>query len=240
MKRSVTAVLTGIGVVVAVMLTLALWVRVAAPRPEDYPTSLSGERATRSYDFTGFTGVDMSGQWQVTLVRGDAWAVEVSYPTELERFMTVRREGDALVLGHEFRTGPWSDFGSNERLAVSARVVMPALKDLDLSGASKVDLSGFDGAELEIDASGASSIEGKDSRYDTLELSMSGAGSTDLSGVTITDARVDISGANAITLRMAGGSLSGSLSGASRLRYFGTVARLDVDTSGIAGVEHRD
>ena len=117
---------------------------------------------------------------------------------------------------------------------------MPALEDVELSGASKLELSGFEGSALDIDASGASSIEGKDSRYDKLELSMSGAGSADLSGVTTTDAHVDLSGAQNVTLRMAGGSLSGDLSGASRLEYFGTAARVDVDTSGFAGVEHRE
>jgi len=39
---------------------------------------------------------------------------------------------------------------------------------------------------------------------------------------------------------MAGGSLSGDLSGASNLEYFGTVASQDVDTSGFAKVAHRD
>ena len=100
MKRSVAAVVTAIGIVAALMLALALWVRVAAPSRDELPRNPSGERATRSYDFAGFTGIETSGQWQVTLVRGDAWAVEVSYPAELERFMAVRKDGDTLVLGY--------------------------------------------------------------------------------------------------------------------------------------------
>jgi hypothetical protein len=113
--------------------------------------------ATRSYDFSGFTAIETSGQWQVTLVRGDAWAVEVSYPAELERFMAVRRDGGALVLGYNASGSRCSDFGSSEKLAISARIVIPTLDDVELSGASKLELSGFEGSALDIDASGASS-----------------------------------------------------------------------------------
>jgi hypothetical protein len=164
--------------------------------------------------------------------------VELSYPLELERFIDVRKDGETLVLHYSTQLVRWSDFGS--RYETSARVVMPALEQLDLSGASKVELSGFQGSELEIDASGAVSIEGKDSRYDDLDLTMSGAGRTDLGGVTATDARINISGAHNVTLRMGGGVLSGDVSGASHVEYIGTVASQRVDTSGIARVEHRE
>lgn len=239
MKRSLVALLSAIGVVVAVMLALALWIRFAAPPREDPPT-LSGQRATRSYDLANFTGVETSGQWQVTVVRGDEWAVEVTYPAELERYIDVRRGGDALVLDYNADRGWWSDFGSNDRFAMSVRVVMPALKKVDLSGASKVELSGFEGSKLEIEASGAAVIEGEDSRYDELDLEMSGAGRADLSGVTTTDAHIEVSGALSVTLRMGGGTLSGDVSGASHVEYFGTVASQTVDTSGFASIEHRE
>jgi hypothetical protein len=237
MKRSVVALLSAIGVAVAVMLALALWVRFGAAPREELPT-LSGQRTTRSYDIEGFTGIETDGQWQVTLVRGDAWAVELAYPLELERLIDVHKEGETLVLDYSTQLIEWSDFGS--RFEMSARVVMPALEQLDLSGASKLELSGFQGSELEIDTSGAVAIEGRDSRYDDLDLRMSGAGRTDLGGVTTTDAHIEVSGAQNVILRMAGGVLSGDVSGASHVEYFGTIASQDVDTSGIARIEHRE
>jgi hypothetical protein len=239
MRRSVAAVLAAIGVAVAVTVVLAVWVRFAAPQAERPPT-LSGQRTTRTYDLTAFTGVKASGQWQVTLERGDAWAVELGYPMELEPFLDIRKDGDALVLGYELDTGWWSDFGSNERLAMTARIVMPALEALELSGATRLEISGFTGAELDIDASGAVFIEGTNSRYDELDLDMSGAGRANLGGITTTNARVVISGAQNVTLRMAGGSLSGDISGASAVEYFGTISAQDVDISGFANIEHRE
>jgi hypothetical protein len=239
MRRSVAAVLTVSGVAVAVAFALALWVRLAAPREASLPP-LSGQRATRSYDFTAFTGIETSGEWQVTLERGDVWAVELSYPIELERFIEVRKDGADLVIGYQADRSWWSDFGSNERFAVSARVVMPALEEVDVSGAIRLTMSGFAGRELEIDASGAIFIEGTNGRYDELDLAMSGAGRADLRGITTTNARIAIAGAQNIVLRMAGGSLSGDISGASEVEYLGTISAQDVDTSGFASLRHRE
>jgi hypothetical protein len=220
----------------AILLLLALWIRFTSTNEALQP--LSGQRTTRSYDLSGFTEVAANGQWQITLVRGDEWAVEASYPAELESGIAVRKEGGALTLRYNLKRSWWSDFGSNEGLGMSVRIVMPALAAVDLRGASSVDFTGFAGERLAISASGAVSIDGRDSRYDALALKISGAGRTDLSGVMATAAQIDVSGVQNITLRMAGGTLSGAVSGVSRVDYFGTVASQDVRTSGVSRIEH--
>jgi Putative auto-transporter adhesin, head GIN domain len=237
MKRSTAALLVGLGSIVAVLLLVALWVRFTSTG-KALP-SLSGQRATRSYDLSGFTQVKASGQWQVTLVRGDEWAVEVSYPAELESGVDVRQERGALALRYTLERSWWSDFGSNDSLAMNARIVMPALEAVEMHGASSLDFSGFAGERLAIDASGAVAIDGRDSRYGALGLKISGAGRADLGGVTTTAARIDVSGVQTVTLRMAGGPLSGGVSGVSRVDYSGTVSSQDVRASGVSRVEHR-
>jgi putative autotransporter adhesin-like protein len=237
MKRSTTALLIGLGCIVAALLLLALWVRFTSTGEALPP--LSGQRATRSFGLTGFTKVTASGQWQVTLVRGDEWSVEVSYPAELESGVDVRMEGGALALHYALKRSWWSDFDSKDALGMTARIVMPALEAVDMRGASSLDLAGFTGGRLAIDASGAISIDGRDSRYDALALKISGAGRTDLGGVTVTAARIDVSGVQTVALRMAGGALSGRVSGVSRIDYLGTVSSQDVRASGVSRIEHR-
>jgi putative autotransporter adhesin-like protein len=236
MKRSTGALLVGLGGMVAALLLLALWVRLTSTR-EALP-ALSGQRTTRSYDVTGFTQVKATGQWQVTLVRGDEWAVELSYPAELESGIDVRQERGVLTLRYTFQHSWWSDFGSKEARSMTAHVVMPALEAVDMRGASSLDFTGFAGERLAIDGSGAISIDGRDGRYDTLALKISGAGRTDLGGVTAAAAQINVSGVQNVTLRMAGGSLSGDVSGVSRVDYFGTVSSQDVRASGVSRIEH--
>jgi hypothetical protein len=78
------------------------------------------------------------------------------------------------------------------------------------------------------------------SRFDELSLDMSGAASVELGEVAVRDAEVDTSGAGSVTLLMAGGRLTGDMSGAASLEYYGTVSEESVDTSGMVNVRRRD
>ena len=117
---------------------------------------------------------------------------------------------------------------------------MPELNELDLAGASTLELSGFEGERLEVDIAGAVRIEGRDGRYDVLELSVAGASEIDLRGIVVTDARVDLAGASDVTLSMNGGILSGSMAGAGVIDYYGTVAEQRVSIAGVGHVRRVD
>jgi hypothetical protein len=239
MKRTQTVLLSAVAIVVLAALAMAVWVRFDAPPRATLPAEFSGQRATRNYDATSFTEVNVRGQWQVVLARGDAWSVELSYPVELEPYVYARAENEGLVIALTGQPGWWSDFGGRGNLRMTARVVMPALDEVELAGASKLEMSGFTGKELEISATGASQIQAKECRYDELDLRVTGAGSTDLSGLTATDAQVQITGAHSVTLTMAGGTLSGSVAGASSLKYYGNASE-NVRTAGPSSVRRVD
>jgi hypothetical protein len=239
MKRSHFAVLSALGALVSILLLGSVWMRFGrhdvAP-----PPALSGQRITRAYDFADFTRVGAQGVWQVTLARGDAWTAELSYPAELEQYLKVGVEDHQLMLRYSLERGWWRNVGRRGEQGMAARVTMPALDHVDLSGTASLVFSGFEGAELDISTTGATKIDGTDSRYERVDLDMSGAGEADLRGVATTSVKIDLSGASKVVLRMAGGRLEGDVSGATSLEYFGTVSSLDVDTSGIASVKKLD
>jgi hypothetical protein len=232
MRNSQRVVLGGLVFLVALMLGVAVWISlIAEPTPE-----LSGERAPRSFDYSGFTGVDASGQWEVAIERGDAWRIAIEVPEEHLDDIEVELDGDELKFGYEgecagcFRDG----------LALKATVTMPELESVELSGVTNLSFSGFDGASLSVDMSGASELRGAASRFDSLSLDKSGVGNLELGDVTVTNADVDLSGAGNVTLRMGGGRLSGDMSGFGSLEYYGTVSEQTVDSSGFANVRQRD
>ena len=234
MRNSQRAVAAVLGVIVGLMVVVAIWVRVAAPEPPE----LSGERTTRTYDYADFRGVEVSGQWQVTIERGDDWRVSVEAPAEVIEQIRVQRQSDGDAVDLE---GPWW-LGQldDDQAALQATITMPALESLDISGTSMTSFSGFDGASLSLDLSGAGRLVGTASRFDRLTLDMSGAVAIDLSDVPVTDAEVDISGAGNVQLQMAGGRLTGDLSGAANLEYSGTVSAESIDRSGLVNVRRRD
>jgi len=239
MRKSQRVILGLLGIVVGLMVVVAIWVWATGERPPE----LSGERATRTYDFADFDGVDVTGQWQVTIERGDAWRVSIDVPAEVADLVRVERGGDVLHLAYAFRFGGFTRGGfggiDGER-PFQATITMPALEALSHHGASQLSFSGFDGGTLSLNLSGAVALTGAASRFDTLTLDLSGAGSVNLADVPVTDANVDVSGAASVTLRMAGGRLSGDLSGTANLEYFGNVSEETIDRSGFVNVRRRN
>ena len=233
MRNSQRAVVAALGLVVVVILGVVTWIRLNAQAAPE----LSGQRSSRTYDLTGFDGVSISGQWEVTIERGDTWRVAVDVPAEVINDLRVELDGDDVSLG--FERGWW--FGDdNARTLLRATIALPALESVVLSGAPALSFSGFAGERLELVASGAAKIEGLASRFDVLDLTMSGAGSADLDEVPVTDAEVTVSGAANVRLRMAGGRLTGHMSGVGNLVYLGTVTEQSVSSSGMVNIRRAE
>jgi hypothetical protein len=229
MKQSQIAVWSVCGVFAGFILIFAGFARIALSGVE--PTS-SGEQISKSRDLTGFNGIEIEGSWRVNVIQGDEWQVDVSYPENREDDIEVYVRGDRLKLDHG-SSGRW--WGRNEQ-TIRADIVMPELEELELAGSSHLELSGFEGSRLEVDIAGAIFLEGRDGRYDELDLSVAGASKIDLQGIVVTDAEVDLAGASDVTLSIDGGELSGSLAGAGQIEYYGSVSDEDIEIAGFGRV----
>jgi hypothetical protein len=234
MRNSQRVVVGIIGLIALLIVAMAVWVRLAAPQLP----GLSGERATRTYDFTNFDGVAVSGQWQVAIERGGSWRVAVDVPAELLDSVRVEQDGSRLSVRSE--SAVWFGGFDDDERSLEATITMPGLTSIQLSGASKLAFSGFEGDRLSLTSSGAAEVRGATGRYDTLELVMSGAGNVDLGNLVVTNANIQTSGAGNLELNMAGGRLTGSMSGAGNLEYRGTVSEQSVSTSGIVNIRPRN
>ncbi len=204
--------------------------------PERSSISVSGTSA--DLDLRGFTGIDARGVWQIELVNGEDFAVHLTYPEDAADRLDVRVSDNRLVLGYDGSRGFRLFGGPDERF--TARIVMPRLDSVETSGASKLTLSGFSGGALRVVASGASELKANDSNYDSLTLIVSGAGDIDMRDMPVVDAQVVLSGAGGVELYMNGGALTGTVSGAGKVRYHGSVRTQQIVASGFSSVEHID
>ena len=138
---------------------------------------------------------------------------------------------------------------------MEAEITMPELTGLELSGATRGTVSGFDSTEgLTVQVSGASRLSGDiqagDVRFDvsgagrvTLSgsgedavIGASGASHMDLADFPVVDANVEASGASTVTVN-ASGRLDADASGASHVKYLGSPSLGTVDTSGGSSIE---
>src|SRR5688500_6223953 len=137
MRNSQRAIVGLLGAIVFLMLVLAIWIRIAAPRAP----ALSGERASRTYDYTSFDGLEIIGQWQVTIERGDTWRVAVDAPVEMLDKLRVEQDGDSLEL--ELDGEQWFGGFGRDNDGPKATITMPVLESMTLSGASNLSFAGF-------------------------------------------------------------------------------------------------
>jgi hypothetical protein len=171
----------------------------------------SGDPTTRQFDFTGFTAVHADNAFDVTVTRGDAFAVEVTVDDNLVEYLRVELDGDALRIGME----------SGRRYAnatLTAQVTMPSLQALEVGGAASAEAGGFDSA-------------------DPLALAASGAGAIALASVRAGAVTLDVSGAGELSGRLEAQRIGGQVSGGGRVSLEGSASSIDLEASGGSRLE---
>jgi hypothetical protein len=192
----------------------------------DTPVVGSGDLVTEQYDFANFTRVEVSHAFEVEITRGDGFSVEVTTDDNLVDRLRVEQRGDTVKIG--MKAGV--DFGTVTRRAA---IVLPDLRGVDLSGASEAVVGGFDAGEnLDLAASGASTIALSDVKAADTTVEMSGA--SEMTGdLVAADVTIEASGASEIRLQGSGRDADLEASGASELMLDSfEVATADVVLSG--------
>ena len=107
---------------------------------------------------------------------------------------------------------------------------------VDVSGSGDVSLEGCasESADVTITGSGDVTLQGSadDQPAGDLTLQNSGSGSADLGGCAFASADIGITGSGSATLTLGSGDLTGSITGSGEVRYRGSPARVDVQTTG--------
>ncbi len=149
-----------------------------------YKTSSDGTRSSSSVrDELGlrdFNSVDLEGLLDVTIEKGDDWAVEIDGKDDEVRRYRIYTSGETLVVDYDNdRKGFWRQ--GFEGHQIDLRITMPNLREVEASGGGKVRFRGFDEDEVSIRLSGA--VEGNggiDAR--SMNVKLVGASSLDLNG----------------------------------------------------------
>ena len=179
---------------------------------------------TVTIDLSDFTDISVFSVFYVTIMHGPNFSVEVTIDEDAVNHLDVKQIGSRLSIG----LLP----GNNELDTISAVVTLPLLNSIDLNGVIYATLSGFKQSHLTANVGGVSLLRGESLMIDDLEASVFG-----VSGLSfghnrpLRSANINISGVSYATLNMGiGSALSGTVSGASLLMYFGTNVMRDITT----------
>jgi hypothetical protein len=228
-------------IVVVVAAAAVAWVYYLSP-------IVSPKTETESLSFSGFTSVEVSSSFRVTLTQSSNYSVTVTANQKIFDLIEVNQIGSTLKIS--MRPGTFSGTAD-----LSAQITMPELRNVtlsgatsgtaagfrsaqpfavQLSGASSLQLTGFQSGNITADISEASSLKASGAAGDLVSV-VSGASSLDLSGLAVNDASVNLSGASHAQVDV-GGRLDAQVTEASSLQYSGDPTLGSIITSGASSV----
>lgn len=221
--------------------------------------TLNAQEKTNIYKFGDIKSIDAGHSFKIYVTEGSSKEVKVVCDKELEDYMIVNYSAlsSELVLRMDdlprrLRNGNFSN--------IKVYVKMDEIDDIDLSGAASVSFEGrYKASDLDVELSGASSLNGLVVTANTLRADCSGAASFNMEGVFKGNVEMELSGA--VNGRFSGrgddfeGELSGACnldaglefrscdlncSGASKAELAGKADRLSIDGSGACSIDAKD
>lgn len=183
---------------------------------------ITSETDTLRYGFQDFNQLTVDGVFDATISSDADYSVSVTVDQAVVNQLNVYQDGEIVNIGFQGAT--------NGIDILKTAVTLPTLDRLELGGVASGQLTGFNQAQLTADVSGVSRLYGESDTISSVTASVDGVSQLDFGNVRpISDATVNVSGISTVTLNMGiGASLTGSVTGTSRLYYYGTNVDLNV------------
>ena len=135
-------------------------------------------------DLRDFDQIEISGRFDLRILQGDHYAVELNGPEEEKDHYEVTRRGGTLVIDYERNKDfDWEDWDANGLSLKEMEIVitMPELERIEALGVGNIRFEDFRGEDMEIDARGPVRIRG-DLEVGELSIKLTGKSQADLSG----------------------------------------------------------
>jgi hypothetical protein len=214
MKKVIAAVMVAL-ILVSGLMTSCAGVKVLG----------SGNVINEAFDLSDFTGIKVENGFQVEVTESDSFSVVAIVDDNVLEHIDVKKSGDTLILRPKWNR-------SFRSVTLSAKVTMPDIDKVELSGGAKVEINGFDSSnDLPIKLSGGSHLNGSTSAGD-VNLSLSGGSHVTLSG-SVNNLMANLSGGSHVTLSGSADSIDIKGSGGSHFNLQDySVSDADINLSG--------
>jgi len=212
----------------------------------------SGNLETQEFNFSDFTKVEAHNGFQVEITKSSTFSVEITADDNVHKYIEVTNSGDTLRIRLELGLG--RNYSS---VTLRAKITMPDLYRIDLSGGSHASITGFSSShDFSVELSGGSRVTGDitagdadfdlsggsqvdlEGSADDLVVNGSGGSQLDLEAFSVDNADINLSGGGRATVNV-DGILDVDLSGGSHVEYVGEPTLGDIDLSGDSTVSKK-
>lgn len=188
----------------------------------------SGVAATQTRAVPSFTGLDLAGSNEVTVVVGAPRSVVVHADTNLISHVTTRVVDGTLVI---------ADVGNyTSHTSMSVDVSVPSLTALNLSGDGQISVTGISGPQLTVIVSGSGQLSAAGTAT-RLDVTLSGDGRAALSQLSARDVHAVLTGSGLIQVT-AVSSLNAAVPGTGLIMYTGNPSQVVTSVTGTGTIVH--
>jgi hypothetical protein len=187
--------------------------------------------ATKEFNYSGFTRINVRFAMEIEVVRADTFSVSVSGSDALLDNLYISLEGDRLILGYNLNL---VSFFAAPFTRAHARITLPDLRELNISGAARGNVRGFNSSnDFTLYISGASHLEFSDMSVGSMNWDLSGASRINGQVKVAGDVDFRITGASRIDLKGAAQDMDLEATGASHIDLYDfTIRNARVKLSG--------
>lgn len=186
----------------------------------------SGNLATQEFNFTDFDRVEVGYAFEVEITQSSSYSVSITADDNLFDYILVSNQGTTLKIHLE----PALHYAFTK---LQVKITMPQLYGLTLSGATRGTVSGFSSTDnIDIEVSGASSLDLVEMSAGDVKINISGASKV-TGDIAAGDADFTVSGASTLQLEGSASDIVVDASGASRVKLAAfLVNNADITLSG--------
>jgi len=191
----------------------------------------SGSTLTETRSVAPFTGVQLEGSGDVTVVQGAQQKVEVrGYENLLPIYETYVRNG-TLVLRFQ------DDYNIRNN-NISVNIVVPTLAGTGINGSGNFTIRNFNGTSLTTEINGSGDVYTENNTYDNAVLKVNGSGHIRGQQIHAGEADAQINGSGTIDI-FCTQKLKATIHGSGEINYWGNPEGVSVDVSGSGSVRKK-
>ncbi len=189
---------------------------------------------TKEYDFGKITKIEASSIFQIEVTQGNTKKVTVVYDEIFKERLEIT--GTLGKLSLDLTDAVFKRDNSKKNAGIKVYLQMPTIEEIDLSGASSLKAEGiFATDELDIELSGATSVKGLQAKGSELDIDCSGASSLQMSA-NFKYIDTELSGAAKLTYTGDSQQFNGDFSGAVSASFYGDHNKTDIECSGASNI----
>jgi hypothetical protein len=206
----------------------------AHAHPEHDDDKDKGPRVEKTFDLTGFDGIEVVGVYDMDVTVGKAFSIEASGREKEMSRMTASVKNGVLVLetNEKKKRKGW---GKNNTRSIDINITLPALNSLEITGIGNGEINGIDSDDFTVEVSGIGAME-LNGRCGQLRAEYSGMGDLDAKGLKCKSVDVDMSGMGSASV-YASEDVDADMSGMGSIDVYGSPKTVKKDKTFMSSID---